>query len=300
VDYFLYLCLAVFGLIFGSFLNVVTIRYNPDKGFSNIYSLGGRSHCPHCHKQLTWYELVPVFSFLFLLGKCRHCGHRISFQYPVVELLTSAIFVTVPLYVAHFSRMFFWSADLSYGSWLFSALAALWTAVFVLFLILAVIDLKHMIIPDSINIALAFIGVAIAGVTQWLHGFDAIHGSFLRHYAMIFGLRESIWTNHLFAACIGLLFFGSIIVLSKGRAMGWGDFKLAGALGLIFGWPDIVLVLMFSFIIGSIISIGLMLRGRKTMKDAVPFGPFLVLGAITVFFFGFQLMSLYFDLFGVV
>lgn len=299
MDHILYLGLALFGLIFGSFLNVVTIRYNPDKGFSNVKSIGGRSRCPICRTQLCWYELIPVLSFLFLRGRCHHCGHRISLQYPIVELLTALIFYTVPLQVAASARMLFLS-DALFLSGSVVALAALWVIVFVLLLILAVIDFKHMIIPDSITIGLAILGMGIAGITQWVQGFGAFQGSFLRHYAIVFGLRGDIWMNHFVAALVGLLFFGGIIVLSRGRAMGWGDFKLAGALGLVFGWPDIALVLMLSFVIGSIISIGLMVRGRKHMRDAVPFGPFLVAGAATVFFFGYQLTSLYFGLFGVI
>ncbi|AKM78200.1 TPA: hypothetical protein DDZ49_04520 [Candidatus Wolfebacteria bacterium] len=299
MDYLLYLSLAIFGLIFGSFLNVVTIRYNPDKGFSNIKSIGGRSHCPNCRNQLAWYELVPVLSFLSLRGRCRHCGHAISLQYPFVELLTALIFVVVPMQVILSSRILV-LVDVNAHIGGIIALAALWTVAFVLFLVLAIIDFKHMIIPDSINVSLAVLGIAIAGVTQWVHGFGAFQGSFLRHYAVIFGFRDTIWMNHLFAAIIGLLFFGGIIAVSRGRAMGWGDLKLAGALGLLFGWPDVVLVFAFSFIIGSIISIGLMMRGRKHMKDAVPFGPFLVIGAVMVFFFGFQLVSLYFGMFDVI
>ncbi len=296
MDLFLLAFLSIFGLIVGSFLNVVTIRYNPDKGFSNIFSFGGRSRCPICHKQLTWYELVPVLSFLFLRGKCGHCGHRISLQYPIVELLTAVIFVAVPMQIIMVARAVSLGASGTHPAALL-ALSGMWIAVFVLFLVLAVIDLKHMIIPDSINIVLGLLGIAIAGITQWMHGFGTFQGSFLRHYAVIFGVRHDIWTNHLLAAIVGLVFFGIIIVGSRGRAMGWGDFKLAGALGLIFGWPDVVLVFASSFIVGSIVSLGLMARGSKGMKDAVPFGPFLVIGATTVFFFGYPLMSFYFGLF---
>lgn len=297
MDPFLIVALFIFGLIFGSFLNVVTIRYNPDKGFSNVWSLGGRSHCPACRAQLAWYELVPVLSYLFLRGRCRHCGHRISVQYPIVELLTAIICVAVPYRIfmlfqpGHAGGVFVTPA-------VFDILAALWTAVFVLLLVLAVIDFRHMIIPDAVNVALALLGVVIAGITQWVQGFGLFQGSFLLHYAALFGLRDSIWTNHLIAAIVGLVFFGGIIAVSRGRAMGWGDFKLAGALGILFGWPDIALVIALSFVIGSIVSVGLMIRGRKHMKDAVPFGPFLVLGSATVFFFGHQLMFWYFGSFG--
>lgn len=296
MNYVAYGGLALLGLIFGSFLNVATIRYNPDKGFSNVWSFGGRSRCPACRSQLAWYELIPVLSFLFLRGKCRHCGHRISVQYPIVELLTAIIFVAVPWQIAELSR------SLQIGGTTMSpelvvALAALWIVVFVLFLVLSVIDLRHMIIPDAINVALALLGTVIIGVTYWTNAFGLFSGSFLRHYAALFGLRDSIWVNYSFAAIIGLAFFGGIIVLSRGRAMGWGDFKLAGALGVLFGWPDVALIIALSFVIGSVISVGLMIRGRKHMKDAVPFGPFLAVASATVFFFGHQLMTWYFGSF---
>lgn len=299
MTFFTYIILAVFGLIFGSFLNVATLRYDPQRGFSNMRLLGGRSHCPHCRAQLAWYELVPVFSYLFLGGRCRHCKRRISMQYPIVELLTAIIFVAVPMRIAALSQPFFSGAVIPFSG-LHVVVSALWTVIFVLFLALAVIDLRHMIIPDFITIALAVLGAALVGVLRLVGGFGLLRGSFMGYYAMIFGFRDAIFINHLFAAIIGLVFFGLIIGLSRGRAMGWGDFKLAGALGIIFGWPDVVLVLMLSFIIGAVVSIGLMARGNKTMGDAVPFGPFLVIGATAVFFFGSRLMALYFGAFGVV
>jgi len=299
MTFFSYILLATLGLIIGSFLNVATLRYDPDGGFLNIRLFGGRSHCPRCRAQLAWYELIPVLSYLFLWGQCRHCKQHISLQYPIVELLTAIVFVAIPMRIESMSYMLF-AGSVGALSVAHLLVSALWVAVFVLFIALAVIDLRHMIIPDFIAIALGTIGVVLAGVMQWFGGFSPLRGSFMGHYAMIFGFRESIWVNHFFAAFVGLIFFGLIIGLSRGRAMGWGDLKLAGALGLIFGWPDIVLVLMLSFIIGSVVSVGLMVRGRKTMGDAVPFGPFLVIGAATVFFFGFRIMSLYFGSFGVV
>lgn len=298
MSFLIYATLALLGLIIGSFLNVATLRYDPDGGFLNIQLFGGRSHCPRCRIQLTWYELIPVLSFLVLRGKCRHCKRRISAQYPIVELLTAIAFVVVPMHLSSLTLALFPVAVAPF-SFVHVVLSALWIAVFILFIALAVIDLHHMLIPDFITIALAVIGVALMGVMQWFNGFGLIRGSFMGHYAMILGFRDSIWLNHFFAAFIGLVFFGLIIGLSRGRAMGLGDFKLAGALGLIFGWPDTAFVLAFSFIIGAGISIGLIARGGKHMKDAVPFGPFLVIGAMTVFFFGSRIMTLYLGSFGV-
>lgn len=299
MSFFAYGILFVFGLIVGSFLNVATLRYDPDKGFLNIRLFGGRSHCPYCAAQLAWYELVPVFSFLVLRGKCRHCTHSLSLQYPVVELLTALVFVAVPARIAAIVMARALGSGAPFFG-MYGIVMALWVLLFVLFISLAVIDLRHMIIPDFITIALTAIGGVLTGITQWLGDFDLMHGSFLGHYAMLFGFRDTIWANHIFAAFIGIVFFGLIIGVSRGRAMGLGDLKLAGALGIIFGWPDLALVLMFSFIVGAFVSICLMARGRKTMRDAVPFGPFLVIGAALVFFFGFYLVSSYFSLFAII
>ena len=124
------------------------------------------------------------------------------------------------------------------------------------------------------------------------------NGSFLEHYAALFGLRENIWLNHFFAALLGMLFFGLIILLSRGRAMGWGDFKLIGPLGFIFGWPDILMIIFLSFIVGSICVLPLLIKKEKTMKDAVSFGPFLIIAATLTFFFGYWIIDGYFSLFG--
>ncbi|MDO8429924.1 MAG: prepilin peptidase [bacterium] len=91
------LILFIFGLTFGSFLNVVSFRYSPEKSLFSFRNLLGRSHCPQCGKTLNWYELVPVFSFLIQKGKCRSCGEKISWQYPLVELASGFIFL-LPLY----------------------------------------------------------------------------------------------------------------------------------------------------------------------------------------------------------
>lgn len=295
MNYFLYGWLFGLGLIIGSFLNVVTIRYRPERAVFDLHTIGGRSHCPICYKQLAWYELIPLFSFLFIRGKCRHCGHRLSLQYPIIELLSGLIFVVVPWQLSMQIVLPVWYGAAVPG--VLVTLSALWIAAFLAMLVLAVIDLKYMIIPDSINVFLAVIGVAIAGVTLWHHGFGFSHGSFLQHYAALFGLRNDIVVNRLVAALVGPAFFGSIILATKGRGMGWGDFKLAGALGLLFGWPDVLMVFFLSFIVGSVVSLVLLARKRKGMRDAVPFGPFLVIGSVLTFFFGYAALSFYFGLF---
>lgn len=283
------------GTAVGSFLNVVSLRFNPEERglFKRIY---GRSHCPHCGKELKWYELIPLFSFLIQLGKCRSCGHKLTFQYPIVELLSGLIFVFViynllpghPLWPIPYVAM------------------TLWTLVFLALLLMSVIDFHHRIIPDSINIFIAVLGVVLLGY-KYFSGLSAgkadslvqgiSGGSFLKSYALMFPLGGSFPINILIGVIFGIAFLGALFVISGGRGMGFGDVKLAAALGLFIGWPDIALALILAFITGAALSLLLIFLKRKTIKDYVPFGPFIALGVVLVFLFGYQILYLYFQFF---
>lgn len=273
--------LFIFGAAFGSFLNVVSLRYSPDKFLLGRQILG-RSHCPHCKQELSWLELLPILSFLLQRGRCRRCGMRIGFQYPIVEILSGLIFVFVP------------AALISPISPIGLISPIFWISVFEALLLIALIDLRLKIIPDEANIFLAAIGAAMIPLKA---GFWKFGGSFLGPYALIFGLRENIWLNHFAAALAGAAIFGFLILITRGRGMGMGDIKLAAPLGLVFGWPDIIFVAAFSFIIGSIAgAFQIVFRGMN-LKSAIPFGPFLALGATTVFFRGEEILRFYFSLF---
>ncbi len=284
MNYFLYIILFVLGLAVGSFLNVISLRYRPGQKLLDKKIIGGRSHCPICLKTLAWYELMPIFSFFLQRGKCRHCGHKISFQYPLVEIISGLLFVFVPL-----------SLSMVNGQW---SMVIIWLLVFVFLLLLSIIDLRHSIIPNQINLTLGILGLILIVINNYCNKFGLLNGSFLGHYAVIFGLRENIWINYLAAALLGMAIFGAIILLSRGKAMGLGDFKLVAALGLIFGWPDISMVMFLAFVIGALVSIVFLIRKKKKMKDAIPFGPFLATGAALTFFFGYQIIGGYFKLFG--
>jgi prepilin signal peptidase PulO-like enzyme (type II secretory pathway) len=290
----LFLTLFFIGLAVGSFVNVVSLRYQPTYKLTNLKTLrllmGGRSHCPVCGQKLNWYELVPIFSFIIQKGKCRGCGSRISWQYPLVEFLTGLIFVFVPL------------SFVDYSGYLgvFGLLGSLlWILIFILFLLLSVIDIRHYLIPDSLNLSLAILGIVLI-IFKSLN--LSISQSFLGHYALMFNslIPLNSFLNHLLGAVAAAGLFAAIILITRGRAMGWGDFKLAGSLGLIFGWPDILLVIGLSFIIGSLIVLPFLIKGKKKMKDFVPFGPFLILAATLVFFFGFEIINAYFKFFGII
>ena len=294
----MYIFLFLLGLAFGSFINVISLRFNPEGEFLFSNASKGRSHCPHCHKTLSWYELIPIVSYLIQGGQCRSCKKNLTLQYPLIELLTGIIFIAVPWYIINHGFALFAPSLYAY-QWPVVVLSALWIIIFLTLILLSLIDLKHFIIPDSINLFLIFFGIIVMALNYFAFKPENLF-SFVGYFSQLFGLAGSVWVNHLVAALVGAVFFALIIILSRGRAMGWGDFKLIIGLGLIFGWPDIIMILALSFIIGSIFGLGLIMKKRKTMKDVLPFGPFLVLASAIVFFFGFDLMSAYFHFFNII
>jgi len=263
----------------GSFINVLGFRYSEKDGFK--LATRGRSKCPHCSKSLKWYELVPIFSFIFLGGKCRSCKKKISWQYPIVELLSGLAFFFVPFQLGQ------------------GIPAAIWVLAFLAFILISVIDLRLKIIPDSLTLFIFGLGALLVYYYQSTGIFGLvggnINGSFLGSYAVSFWLgNQNIFLNYGVAVVFGLILFGLVYFLSRGTAMGFGDVKLAGAVGLLLGWPDIFLALMLAFITGGIYGALLILRGRKGMKDTIPFGPFIILGVTLVFFFGYYILNGYF------
>jgi prepilin signal peptidase PulO-like enzyme (type II secretory pathway) len=245
-----------------------------------------------CEKTLKWYELIPVVSFFAQIGRCRSCKAKISWQYPLVELAGGLVFL-LPFYFLNHGSLF---TVLSSSSFLI--FSAIWVAIFMIFVLIWAIDRKFYIIPDELNIFLAALGVLLIAENSFFKNFSEFgQGSFLGSFSMLFGFRGNIWTNHLLGAIAGLAIVGLIIMITRGKGMGMGDLKLAGALGIIFGWPDIIFVLIFSFVIGSIYGIYLLIRRIKGFKDSVPFGPFLVLGSATLIFFGQDILMRYFKIF---
>lgn len=292
---FVYAGLFVLGLVFGSFLNVLTIRFDPRGRFFAAKNVRGRSRCMSCQKQLAWYELIPLASFALQVGKCRSCRARLSWQYPAVELATALIFAGVPLFLNRFFA--FWDPSLS--PWLFAGIVALWMAVFILMLIAFIVDVRHYIIPNAVNALLFVLGVVWVFLAWHFNLFENLYGgSFLRQYAAVFPAFANPWLSHLAGAALGSALFLLIVVFSRGRAMGVGDVKLIGALGILFGWPDIIPLIFWSFILGSLVAMVLLARKRKGMADQVPFGPFIVAASALVFFAGPWFMSLYFGLIG--
>ncbi len=286
-----YAILFLFGLAIGSFVNVLAIRYDGGHFVLDPKIIGGRSRCPHCGKTLRWFELIPLASFALQRGRCRSCRTRLSIQYPLVELLSGLIFVFVPLHFASYPWL------LNLGCYVFSGI---WILVFEIFLLISVIDLRLRIVPDELTVALGLVAIAAAAFAAAFLGPDI--QSFFGTYASFFGVYNSVWASRFAGAIILGAFFWALVVLTprilKKEGMGMGDAKLAFAIGLLLGWPDILLFIVAAFVSGALVGLALIAARRATRASAVPFVPFLAFGAAYVFWFGLPSVAWYFRIIG--
>ena len=248
----------ILGIIIGSFLNVCIYRIPADKSI-----VTGPSSCQSCGARLSVIDLVPVFSWLLLGGKCRHCKAHVSPQYPAIELLTGVLFVLLYL-----------KLDISWNLLIYAALTAL-------LIVISMIDLKHMMIPDGLIITGLIIGIAKLVVTIFTGYFDS-------------------WLSYVigfFAGGLPLLLIALICAyVLKKEAIGGGDIKLMAMAGLITGWKLIAVAYLTGIVAGALISIILMATKIKKRGDEIPFGPFLSLGIVISIFFGTDLINWYMGL----
>jgi leader peptidase (prepilin peptidase)/N-methyltransferase len=241
---------GAFGLALGSFINVLIDRL--PRGESVVFV---RSHCDWCRRTLSWYELIPIFSYLVQRGRCRRCRHRLSLQYPVVEIVSALLLIT--LY-----RVLLGNAT-AFIAWGVIALS-----LFAIF----VTDLKYSIIPDSL---------VIAGVIGALYERSLpfrIHGDTPLLALVISGIGGSLFLFFLYS-------------VTRGRGMGLGDVKLAFLLGFLSGFPGIAVTLTVAFLTGAGAGVILILTGKKTLKSHVPFGPFLILGQFASLVWGQSMVT---------
>jgi leader peptidase (prepilin peptidase) / N-methyltransferase len=264
---------VIFGLMVGSFLNVVIHRLPKmmeREWHANCLELQGkevpeqtkytivtpRSACPSCGHEISALENIPIISWLVLGGKCKGCKAKISMRYPLVEALTGALIGAVAY---------------KYGY----TQSALFAFVFVFALIaLTFIDFDTQLLPDDITLPLLWIGLLFN-----------LNGGFTDLKSAVLG------------AIFGYLILWSVYWLFKlvtgKEGMGFGDFKLLSAIGAWFGWQLLPAVILLSSVVGAVIGIGMIMFKGKTGGTAIPFGPFLALGGIAALFFGRQLASFY-------
>jgi leader peptidase (prepilin peptidase)/N-methyltransferase len=271
----LYTSLAVLGLMVGSFLNVVILRLPKmlearwkaecqeflgqpvDEAGGQRFNLAiPASHCPSCGHALRWWENLPLISYLLLRGRCAHCKTRISPQYPLVEAAAAGLAVLV-------------ASQIPFGWPLLFALVFVWVL-----LALTVIDLNTMLLPDQLTLPLLWLGLLlnVGGLFASLP--DAVIGAaagYLALWAVYHGFR----------------------LLTGKEGMGYGDFKLLGALGAWMGWQALPGVILLSSLVGALIGIGLMLLRGRDKNTPIPFGPYLAIAGLIWFFWGDAITALY-------
>jgi len=257
----------VFGLLIGSFLNVVILRFHTGRSFA-----GGRSVCLFCNETLQWYALIPLVSFLLQRGKCGYCHARLSIQYPVVELLTAILFV-----------ISFWFVGIPTTAIVFFALVYLWV-ISALLTLITVYDFYHKIIPNAF--VYPFIGLSLFSfaLTQVIEGSG--------HWVMF-----DILAGPILALPLAIFWF-----VSHGRWMGLGDAKLMFGVGWLLGiWKGFA-AFVLSFWVGALFGIALLafsamrklFSGGKqfTMKSEIPFGPFIVFGTLVALFLKIDIFTI--------
>lgn len=263
---FLYALVFYFGTAIGSFLNVVILRLPKQQ------SLTGRSHCPHCGRTLSFWELFPLLSFLFLAGRCANCRKKISVRYFAIEFITGLLFLG--------SVFMFRPATLA--SWIHLIQVLFFVSISVC---IFVIDFEHYLILDAITFPSAvvlFIGNAAWDLSR--------HQQLLSfHSATVLGLVGAL--------AVGLPFF-LVWYISRGRWLGFGDVKLLVLLGLALLWPVVAIAVLLAIFLGGVVSMFLLASRKKTLKSQIPFGTFLAVAGVLALFFGQQLLAWYLSVLG--
>jgi prepilin signal peptidase PulO-like enzyme (type II secretory pathway) len=273
--------LAWLGLAFGSFVNALVWRVheqskkskNKSNKDANLSIVNGRSICPNCKHILAWYDLFPVFSWLWLRGRCRYCKKHISWQYPLVELVAAAVFI--------FSYAF-WPLNLDgAGSWI---LLITWLVSSVGLLALAVYDVKWTLLPNKIIYPTFFI--AAAGRLIYLIGYEPhkLHG-------LLYWLASV-------AVASGI--FWLLYLVSSGNWIGFGDVRLGLITGTVLASPSKSFLMIFmASVLGTLFALPGLISGKKTFVSKLPYGPFLILATWLVLLFGDKILNWYQRMIGI-
>ncbi len=247
----------LFGLVVGSFLNVCIYRLPREMSLAHPPST-----CPQCGQRISFYDNVPVISYLLLRGRCRTCRNPIPLHYPVVELLSgllsAAVFILYGFSFQYIAFFIFWDV----------------------LLLISFIDLQHKIIPDVLSVPGALLGLLLA----------------------VLKINPQVtWLDSLIGMGGGAGFFYLVALLfkwlRKKEGMGLGDVKLLAMIGAWMGWRPLLFVVLIASLSGTLIGGGTLLLSRKKFDEKIPFGPFLVIGALGYFFFEQRILAFWYGLF---
>ena len=276
LSWFLPLCLLLFGLTVGSFLNVVIYRLplmmearwrrdccellevEQEKQEAPFGLATPNSHCPHCKAAIRPWHNIPVVSYLLLGGKCANCGSAISVRYPTIEAVTGVA-----------TLLLAWHYPLSLA--LLGAALLTWALI-----ALTMIDIDHQLLPDDITLPLLWLGLLFNTVDSFTTLQDAVIGA-VAGYLFLWGIY---WTFKL---------------LTGKEGMGYGDFKLLAALGAWLGWQMLPLIVLLSSLVGAVCGIALMVIKRRGRDIPIPFGPYLAAAGWIALLWGPDILSRYLD-----
>lgn len=295
----------VIGFITGTILGSL-VKALADRSLSNR-SFWGRSYCPHCKKLLKWYDLLPIISYLILGGKCRYCGDMIGMDYLLVEVVIGILI-----------GFLFWQSSQNFSAiggpasgWQFSIflLDLIFKTFFITILaVLFLTDLKKMFIPDRIvlpAIVISIIFIIFITVIKVIFLYSSLnqtqigqlllppHSDYFQRHALI---SAEPFIGSIISAILIAGFFMILIIVTSGKGMGGGDVKLGAFIGLGLSSPNSFVALMLAFLTGALISLILIIFGKKHFGQHIAFGPFLVLGALVTLFFGNQILDWYLHL----
>ena len=278
VPSFYFVTISILGLLIGSFLNVVIYRLPimmdrawksecaesfPDANIqvdNKIFNLSlPRSTCPQCEHKIGSLENIPLLSWLYQRGRCKHCDCKISARYPSIELLTAFMSLAI--------------------AWLLPfGWPVLYALIFTWFLIaLTFIDLDTMLLPDQLTLPLLWLGLLVNLSHSFVSLEDAVLGA-------VFGYL-SLWS----------IYWGFKLITGK-EGMGYGDFKLFAALGAWFGWQALPIIILLSSVAGAIIGIVVIATSKDKQSRPMPFGPYLAIAGWMYLVYGFEINQLYYSL----
>ena len=275
--YISYLFIFLLGLAFGSFLNCLVYRLYQHQ------TIFGRSYCPQCRNKLDWFDNIPLISFVFLKGRCRNCQKKISWQYPLVELIMGLLFV---LSIWRFSNQqltisAIGGSALGGSNQLLLSIFRDWIIFFAL-VFTFVYDFKYLQIQDIVILPAAGLVFILNLFSNPL--FDSLIGMSILFRA----------GHMLLAILIAVGFFALQYLATKGRGIGLGDLRIGLFMGAALAhWSSVCLALFFSYIIGALISLILVAFKQKKITSQIPLGPFLTIGTLIALLFGQQIINWY-------
>ena len=274
LPWLLYVCLLTLGMLVGSFLNVVIYRLplmmetrwrsdccellevEKDKPGERLTLATPNSHCPHCRAAIKPWHNIPVISYLILGGRCAVCAEKISIRYPVIEMITGLLTLSLG---------FIFAPSLM----LVGAILLTWSLI-----ALTMIDVDHQLLPDDITLPLLWLGLALNTMGTFVSLQDAVLGAMFGYLI----LWSVYWIFKL---------------LTGKEGMGHGDFKLLAALGAWLGWQVLPLIILLSSLVGAVVGIALMIIKQRGKEIPIPFGPYLAAAGWISLLWGEQILAAY-------